>query len=148
MSMANAETVNVPDLRNTFPRSPNALVGPYVLLARILDKCRATLAGTNGEYSYNCPLDRRFFDFFQIDAEAFKAEVAAGQSDEAMLAWVNARVQKTEMEILTWAYQQRTAKPTEPDKMAYFEKIRREVAPTYTQLETWFALLDAEEGRI
>lgn len=139
---------NAPDLRQSYPRSPNETLGDYVLLARILDKCRAVLAGTNGEYNFNCPLDRRFFDFTGIDAEAFKAEVAQGKSDEDMLAWVKAHsTPKSPEEILAWCYTCRWDAPAEPDKRAYFEKLRREVAPDRPYLQTWFQLLDAEEGR-
>jgi hypothetical protein len=31
---------------------------------------------------------------------------------------------------------------------AYFEKMRREIAPDRPYLQTWFQLLDAEEGRL
>jgi hypothetical protein len=54
------------DLSNDFPRSPRETLGGYVLAGRILDKCRATLAGTNGEYHFNCPLDNFFFNFAGI----------------------------------------------------------------------------------
>jgi hypothetical protein len=146
--MAQATLQNAPDLQKGFPRSPNALVGDYVLLGRILDKCRATIAGMNGEYNYNCPLDRRFFDFTGVDAEAFKAFVAEGKSDEEVLAWVKSNsTAKTQEEILAWAYESRWAAPTEPQMRAYYEKLRREVAPERPFLQSWFQLLDAEEGR-
>lgn len=146
--MAQATLQNAPDLRTGFPRSPNDLVGDYVLLGRILDKCRAVVAGTNGEYNFNCPLDQRFFNFTQIDAEAFKAQVTQGKSDEEMLLWVKENsVAKTPEEILAWGYENRWSAPTEPNMKAYFEKMRRDVAPNRPYLQTWFQLLDAEEGR-
>jgi len=45
------------------------------LAARLLDKCRAALYGTAGEYHYDCPLDRRFFDLL-ASIRAFKDFVA------------------------------------------------------------------------
>src|SRR3546814_15025784 len=45
------------------PRGPRVRLGGLVLLPRVLDKCRATIAGKNGEYNFNCPLDQRFFAF-------------------------------------------------------------------------------------
>lgn len=138
-----------PDLRTGYPRSPSQLLGDYILLARVLDKCRATLAGTNGEYNYNCPLDRRFFDFTGIDADAFKAQVAAGKTDEEMLAWVKANSQpRTPEEILVWCYENRLAGPEGDEKKAYFENLRRQAAPNRPYLRSWFELLDAEEGRL
>jgi hypothetical protein len=33
-------------------------LGGFALLPRMLDKCRATIAGKQGEYHYNCPNDQ------------------------------------------------------------------------------------------
>ena len=139
---------NAPDLRKDFPRSPNANMGYFVLLPRIIDKCRATIAGLNGYYNYNCPLDRQFFDFWQVDAEAFKAEVASGKSDEDLLAWIksNSR-QMDETEIKAWSYRMRWRRPETDEMRAYFEDLRFCVAPENYAIETWFQLLDADEGR-
>lgn len=143
------QTLQAPDLRTGFPRSPNALLGDYVLLPRIIDKCRATLAGTNGEYNFNCPLDRRFFDFTGIDAEAFRQEVASGKSDQDLLAWVESHSQvKDTNAILVWSYDNRRSVPETPEMKAYFEAMRRQVCPNHTHVLTWFQVLDAEEGRL
>lgn len=48
------------DLTNDYPRSPRELLAGYVVAARTLDKCRAVIAGTQGEYHFNCPLDGSF----------------------------------------------------------------------------------------
>ena len=55
--------LSAPDLTQRPPRSPRTRLGGYVLLPRMLDKGRATLAGTNGEYHYNCPLDQHVIKF-------------------------------------------------------------------------------------
>ncbi len=70
-------------------------------MPRMLDKGRATLAGTNGEYEYDCPLDKRFLEFAGIDARALKKQLAAGKGDGEILAWVrkNTKAQRTESEI-------------------------------------------------
>jgi len=56
-------------------------LGGYVMLARILDKGRAELAGTAGEYKFNNPMDQHFFRFTGITAEALKNELATGKGD-------------------------------------------------------------------
>jgi hypothetical protein len=38
----------------------------------MLDKGRAAIAGKNGEYHYDCPLDQRILSFLGIEAEALK----------------------------------------------------------------------------
>ena len=59
------------DLTQDYPRSPRALFAGYVIVGRILDKCRAFLNGTAGEYEYNYGMDRVFFEFAGIDADAW-----------------------------------------------------------------------------
>jgi hypothetical protein len=56
------------DLTREFPRSPRETLAGYVHAARMTDKCRAVVAGTAGDYNYNCPLDRFLLDFTGIDA--------------------------------------------------------------------------------
>ena len=70
------------------PRSLRILLGGYALLPRLLDKCRAKIAGSSGEYHYNCPLDQHFFKFTGVDHEALKAEVAKGLGDGELLEWI------------------------------------------------------------
>ena len=53
---------NAPDLTQRPPRSPRVRLGGYAILPRMLDKGRATIAGKNGEYHYNCPMDKRFLE--------------------------------------------------------------------------------------
>ena len=82
------------DLRSGEPRSAHEKLGGYELAARALDKCRATLAGTNGDYEFNCPLDQRFFGATGIDAEDFKAFVATGADEQAVGKWIEEHAQK------------------------------------------------------
>ncbi|MGE9291624.1 MAG: DUF5069 domain-containing protein, partial [Puniceicoccales bacterium] len=77
-------TIQALDLTKEFPRSPRATLGGYVVAARTLDKCRALVAGTAGEYHFNCPLDQVFFGFTGIDADQFKEFVATGADDQAV----------------------------------------------------------------
>ncbi len=137
------------DLRKQYPRSPHEDLGGYVIFPRIIDKCRALLAGTNGEYNYNCPLDRQFFDFTSIDADALKAEAAKGKSDEELLEFVRLESDPhTESEILCWSFEQRQRGPELYEQKVYFEQARKKFAPKHPSLAKWFDLLDAEEGRV
>lgn len=43
-----------PNLAQRLPRSPRVRLGGFVILPRIPDKCRATLAGTNGANNHAC----------------------------------------------------------------------------------------------
>lgn len=137
------------DLTKSFPRSPAEVLGGFVILARIIDKCRAVIAGTEGEYKYNCPLDQRFFDFTDIDANEFKKLVASGKSDDVIVTWVKSKTKAlSETEIAAWCYDSIHRGPYSVDEKAYFEQARRKYAPKHPYITCWFQMLDAEEGRL
>jgi hypothetical protein len=83
------------DLRKEEPRSPDEQLGGFRLAARCLDKCRATLAGKNGDYNFNCPMDQQFFATAGIDAGEFKSFVATGASDEEVGRWIREHARAT-----------------------------------------------------
>jgi hypothetical protein len=60
------------DLRTNDPRSPFEELGGIKLLARIIDKGRAAIAGTLGQYIfYDCVLDQIFFDAVNVSRSEF-----------------------------------------------------------------------------
>ena len=79
------------DLRKQEPRSPREELGGFALGARALDKCRATLVGWNGEFQFNCPMDRRFFEATGIEADEFRDFVATGVDDSQVEEWIRQR---------------------------------------------------------
>ncbi len=91
------------DLTKQPPRSPKIIIGGFAIIARTIDKCRATIAGTNGEYHFDCPLDNSLFGFKGITGIDFKAHVAEGHGDEEIADWVASRgAPKTTAEIAAW----------------------------------------------
>ncbi len=113
----------------------------------MLDKGRATLVGMNGEYQYNCPLDKRFLEFAGIDAKALKRQLAAGKGDGEILAWVkkNAKAQRSESEIEVWSAWQERRTPDNPDSREFFNGLHKKVAPERTDITSWFDLLDVDD---
>src|SRR5437773_11810329 len=97
--------VNTPDLTKRPPRSPRVRLGGFVVLPRMLDKGRATIAGKNGEYNYACPLDERFLELVGVESEALKNELSAGKGDGEILEWIekNARHKHSDAEICAWS---------------------------------------------
>ena len=78
---------NAPDLTKRPPRSPRVRLGGFVILPRMLDKGRATVAGKHGEYHYNCPMDQRFLNFVGVKADALKVGIVVDlsfMSDDAL----------------------------------------------------------------
>src|SRR3954471_20532931 len=104
MTDQNLEKVKLlaPDLRNgkEYPRSPRTTMGGYVLAARAVDKCRAVLAGTEGEYHSNCPLDQIWLKFAEINYDDFKSFVASGATDEEIDHWIRTNSKKSRTEII------------------------------------------------
>ena len=68
------------DLTQRPPRSFRVRLGNYVVLARMLDKGRATLAGKNGDYHYNSSTDQRLVQFLGFDPDALLKELATGKA--------------------------------------------------------------------
>src|ERR1700756_534854 len=50
------------DLTKDYPRSPRELLAGYIIGMRTLDKCRASLNNSLGEYHFDCPVDNMFLD--------------------------------------------------------------------------------------
>lgn len=95
---------NAKDLSREAPRSPRVRLGGYVLMARMIDKGRATLNGTNGEYHFDCPVDNMLFSFKGVKGEEVRQVLASGATDEAILAWFNSHgMARTDLEIKAWS---------------------------------------------
>ncbi len=76
------------DLRKDEPRPADEELAGYQMAARCLDKCRATLVGWQGDYTYGCPMDRQFLDAAGLDANELKDFVATGASDVEVAEWI------------------------------------------------------------
>ncbi len=138
---------NAPDLTKRPPRSPRVKLGGYVILPRLLDKCRATIAGKPGEYHYACPVDQRFLGFVGIDPEALKNEVATGKGDGDILEWINANAKhpRTEGEIAAWSAIQNERVPADTESREFFNALQKACAPKREDIATWFDVLDADD---
>ena len=89
------------DLTERPPRSFRLRLDGFVILARMIDKGRATLCKKNGEYIYNSPTDQHLVRFLGFDAEALLNELAAGKGDGEILQWVlaNAKTPRAPREM-------------------------------------------------
>lgn len=135
------------DLTQHPPRSPRVRLGGYVILPRMLDKCRAVLNGKNGEYNYACPLDQRFLQFVGVDPEALKKQLAAGKGDGEILEWIkaNAKNKHTEPEIDAWSAHQQRRVPSDVESRKFVQDVHAKIAPQREDIATWFDLLDLDD---
>jgi hypothetical protein len=110
------------DLTKQAPHSPRERVAGFVIASRAVDKCRASLAGTLGEYHYDCPLDNMLFKFKGITGDQFKTAVKAAKNYEDVGAWLlNNGTKKTPVEIKTWSDEvEASSMMKDPEKRAYF----------------------------
>jgi len=136
-----------PNLTQHPPRSPRVRLGGFVLLPRMLDKGRAELAGQNGDYHYNCPLDQRFLEFVGIEAEALKAQLADGKGDREVLAWIvdHSGAKPSVIEIAAWSRMQEERVPCDLDSREFFNELHKGADPLREDIETWFDLLDLDD---
>jgi len=135
------------DLTQRPPRSPRVRLGGFVILPRMLDKGRATLAGKNGEYHYNCPLDQRFIEFVQIDPEALKEQLAAGKGDGEILKWIQetSKSKPCPVAINAWSALSENRVPTDLESRKYFNGMLEACGPLREDIAGWFDLLDLDD---
>lgn len=139
--------LHTPDLTQHPPRSPRVRLGGFAILPRMLDKGRATLAGKNGDYHYDCPTDQLFLSFVGIEAEALKKEIATGKGDGDILAWILAHAThpRTASEIAAWTAFVNQRAPGDVGSRDYFHGVHQQVAPNRTDIASWFDLLDLDD---
>jgi len=94
---------SAPNLTEHPPRSLRVRIGGYAHLARLLDKARAVIAGTAGDFHYNCPIDKLFFTFTGITEDVMLAEIKTGKTDLQILTWVNERSKRAPHEVMAWS---------------------------------------------
>lgn len=80
----------ITDLTKHAPRSPKEKLGGIVALPRFIDKARANVAGTLGEYKLGVgsAVDQRLIEFLGIDLLSFLQKVQVGADDNVLLGWV------------------------------------------------------------
>lgn len=144
-------TITALDLSHEFPRSPRVTLAGYVVAARVLDKCRSVIAGTEGEYHFNCPLDNLFLGFTEISADSFREFVATGADDEAVAEWIVKHAkERSQEEIVAWNNDLRYKRISEMpiELQVFLEGYIPENLPEGKVVYYWFDVYDIEEGRI
>lgn len=83
--MSGSERTPVTDLTTDEPRGLDAELEGYAWLPRMLDKARATLAGTAGGYLFGCPVDHTCMARLGITPELVLDLAARHADDHAVL---------------------------------------------------------------
>jgi len=134
------------DLTNQAPHSPRERLAGFVIASRAVDKCRASLAGTLGQYLYDCSLDNMLFDFKGITAGQFKTAVQASTDYEEVGTWLQTNgVTKTAAEIKTWSDEIESSSPMRnPEKRSAFIQSCSTLCLN-PQMNTTFDWLEADD---
>ena len=136
------------DLTKQYPRSPRERLGGMSILPRAIDKARAQLAGTLGDYIYfDCVINRMLFNTFGVTEDEFLESVRQSQTDQDVLQWVEEYVRPERYKVEEMNQKLETAEPT-AEQREYFQKELQAADPGNTTVKTWADLLDLEEGRL
>ena len=110
------------DLAQECPRSPRLRLHEYVIMGRTIDKCRAFLQGTLGEFHFDCPLDNMLFGFKNVTGGDFKARVETGATDEDIAIWFDrSGISRSAAEVRKWSGDVEAYKPyDDPEKQDWF----------------------------
>ena len=129
------------DLTQRPPRSFRVRLGNYVVLARMLDKGRATLAGKNGEYQFNSSTDQHLVKFLGFDPDALLNELATGKSDGEILEWiqVHSKTLRSTWEIEPWsAFMEKRGLDGDAETLAFFAEYLGKLSKTREDVKTLF----------
>ena len=133
--------IRTKNLRQEAPHSPRELLYGFAIAARTVDKCRASLAGTLGDFHYDCPLDNMLFAFKGINGDQFKEAVKKAAYYEDVGTWLQANgTPKTSVEIRNWSEQMIATNPfTNPERRAWFSEECGKLGldPATTTLFDW-----------
>jgi hypothetical protein len=129
------------DLTQRPPRSFRVRLGNYVILARMLDKGRATLAGKNGEYIYNSTTDQRLVQFLGFDPDALLKKLATGKGDGEILEWIqsHSKTPRSPWEIGPWsAFMEKRGLDGDAETLAIFAGYLGKLSKTREDVKTLF----------
>lgn len=146
--MSEPHTISAPDLTQRPPRSPRCRLGGYVILPRMLDKGRADIAGTLGEFKYDCPLDQHVLKFLGTDAAAIRTQLAAGMGDGEILDWLAANAQHARMpwEIAQWSdHMDRRGPDSDAETLQFFAERVASFSTTREDIQSWASLIDLDD---
>ena len=134
------------DLSKEAPTSPRVRTGGYAILARMADKGRADIAGTVGDFHFDCPLDNFLFGFKGVAGADVKKLLENGASNEEIAAWLDANgTPKTAEEITAWSDGIEAARPYDnPEKKDWFIGVCAE-AGIDPATSTLFDYLEADD---
>src|SRR5260370_31047228 len=141
-------SISAPDLTKRPPRSARCRLGGYAILPRMLDKGRATIVGSNGEFNYDCPLDQHLIGFVGLDSQALLEQLRSGKGDGGILEWINANAKqkRSPWEIEQWSdYMSRRGPDSDAETLSFFAERVGSFSKARPDIKSWADLLDLDD---
>jgi hypothetical protein len=137
------------DLTTSYPRSVRDEYLGVVQLGRAVDKGIALANGLNGEYNFDCPMDKGVFEFLGVDGDALLDVIKNANSESEIEAYLKPFVAKKSAQEIAAFNADFVSHGPQPgsDAEKYFLNLRNDVAPDRTDVTTWPDLLDLDEKR-
>lgn len=117
------------DLTKTPPRSPWVCLDGLYLLARTIDKLRATLPGGNLGVYQIAGFSQRLFETLGIEEEALREVVAQAAGDDEVVAWVRANADVSKYAEVNAMAERRIRDSANPQRFAQNYPCSHELPP-------------------
>ncbi len=130
------------DLRTHPPRSARVQLGGIYFLARTIDKTRAKLQGTLGEYKIAPGISGYLFEGLGITEEQFTDAVRAAKDDAAIVDWLQASADLTHVAELNDMLEHRGIRDAEHRAQVL---PRYPVLLEYPDLTNWFEIFELDD---
>lgn len=91
------------DLTKQFPRAGEQILAGYPWLPRMIDKCRAYIEGTLGDYIFPCPIDMQVLNELNATEDEFEAAVRDAETDREILQRLGIPEENTDPDVTKWA---------------------------------------------
>jgi rhodanese-related sulfurtransferase len=145
---AGLPTTTLPEV---LPRSPYERLGGIVHLPRLIDKARLYPLGKLQGYNYlTVGFDKYVLDFLCVDGKDFEEIVWSSQTDEMVLEKLKVKLGASwpsDHAINEFNAKLIHRRPDTTERRARFEQMRKALPQTRRRVETYFDLIDLEEGR-
>jgi hypothetical protein len=136
------------DLTREYPRGPREQLGGLMLLPRAIDKARAQLEGTLGQYKYyGCRFNRKLFNTLGVTDDEFLDAVRRSPDDESVVEWITEYVRPERDKIEKMHQWVLHNEPDGEERRDFCDELER-IDPGNDYVNTWTELIDLEEGRL
>tara|TARA_Y100000588_G_scaffold348667_1_gene398403 strand:+ start:4008 stop:4862 length:855 start_codon:yes stop_codon:yes gene_type:complete len=136
------------DLINGFPRSPYARLHNVVSLPRTIDKIRADLNGTLGEYVWQSGFSKWLIDFLGVHQDATRDAIATRPDDDSVWEWLQQNMQPRTNEDIARFNRDMIERRWSPERASRIQELCESIGkPGVSDIVTYFEWQDLEENR-